>query len=319
MRLFVDTNIFLSFLEASKENTRSLVELKTLINDKKVKLVFPQITQEEYYRNIPRIVSTLCDEIDGHLPKKPEVAVSLRENKKITKDLAKAHKKYSVLLKNLKEQYSKSVERINVLYIEKLVNKSEKFSETKELLDLAQARCFKGNHPGKKNGVIGDEIEWEILLKYCFDDDLTIISNDKDWRSTNIDGKVVLNTFLTREWGMISDKKIILETSLGKFINSTLKIEKIPSETISREESESSKIGVFTVASSFATTSSINSSVFSPTFSPSTFGTIPYGNGGGITFGSMIQCPKCGNFFLDEQSGQYFYIKRICPLCKQGF
>jgi hypothetical protein len=55
MKLFVDTNIYLNYFRRSDESLSSLRELRKLLKQRKLKLVLPAQTRDEYFRNRNRI------------------------------------------------------------------------------------------------------------------------------------------------------------------------------------------------------------------------------------------------------------------------
>src|SRR5216684_2013215 len=178
MKVFIDTNVYINFIRTSGEKLKSLDEIGKLIKSGEISLVFPRITLDELIRNIPGEALAYQKNIEQQLPKQPAFAVSI--NKKRREKIDKIHKEYLEELKLLKQHYLKSVKIVEKKIIEDLWQLATKLEDTPGLIERAHARKIKGNPPGKGQH-IGDELEWELLLENCSDDDLTIITFDGDW------------------------------------------------------------------------------------------------------------------------------------------
>jgi len=277
MKIFIDTNIYLGFFRSSAEKINSLNELEKVIINKKIELIFPQITQDELRRNIPLVEYLYLNELDKHLPKAPQFAVILRD-KKASDVLREIHKEYQKKINQLKEEYLSSVEKIKTRILESLKKDAIIKPYNNQLITSAYNRKIIGNPPGskQKNTSIGDELEWEIILSNYCDDDLTIVTNDSDW--TNPIDKKSLHPFLAEEWSQKSKKTIILFTSLGEFINNFTKENKVTREEIKEERKASS----FLEIANLDVPSNLNASHLSAsaiTLGSSMLGTIPMYSG----------------------------------------
>lgn len=61
MYLFIDTNIYLSFLESKgKDEMKALTELEKLVGKEQVALIFPKVCQDEFIRRIPEVAAEFC-------------------------------------------------------------------------------------------------------------------------------------------------------------------------------------------------------------------------------------------------------------------
>ena len=88
--------------------------------------------------------------------------------------------------------------------------------DSDSVLERAKTRYALGNPPGKKNGLYGDEINWESLLEYIpSDSHFILISDDKDFKSPLNENE--LREFLTREWEEKKGSKILFYRSLTSF------------------------------------------------------------------------------------------------------
>src|SRR5690606_27408643 len=91
--------------------------------------------------------------------------------------------------------------------IEQIFSSAKNLVVSSAILEKAETRRAVGNPPGKRSDPIGDEINWELLLHEFTrtpsplsptDNDLHIISNDRDWESGFQDESP--NHFLCMEW-----------------------------------------------------------------------------------------------------------------------
>lgn len=230
MRVFIDTSYYLSFVDKPTEELGSFNEFKKLVPEK-VELIFPQVTQEEFIRKLSKVVITFID-----LPKNPPMNVSYANVDQETREkIEKLHKEYRKELTKLKSHYSKSIEEYGNRLLGDYRELARKTPETSALIKSAHNRKLKGNPPGKKNH-IGDELAWETILKYCSDDDISIISKDPDWKDERDKNNFKVHPFLEYEWKNKTKKNVILYNSLGKFINDFTGEKRIPEKEIKSEK-----------------------------------------------------------------------------------
>lgn len=230
MRVFIDANIYLHFVRPSNENVKSLDELEALIKENKISLFFPLITKNEFLRNI----SFIALSHQGVIKKKAPSTPSLEESETIV-----AYKEYLEKLKNLSNLYLKSVKTLRKRIIG-IYERSEHLDETEDLLKKAYFRKLKGNPPGKKDH-IGDELAWEMLLHSTKekDDELAIITQDRDWKEMMPDSKGQgINLILEEEWKTFSKNNISFFNTVGEFINKFTGKAKIAKKDLEREKKE---------------------------------------------------------------------------------
>lgn len=237
MKVFIDTNVYINFIRTSDEKLKSLDEIEKLIKSGKISLVFPKITLEELIRNIPHAALAYQEDIEKQLPKQPAFAVSI--NRKRRENIDKIHEEYKEELKRLKDHYLKSIGSVKKKIVEDLWKLAIKLEDTSDLVERAYSRKIKGNPPGKGQH-IGDELEWELLLESCSDDDLTIITFDGDWFNLINSKKSEISPLLQMEWDKKTNnrKKLQIFTTLGEFVN-----ELTGKSVISKKEIEKEKKG----------------------------------------------------------------------------
>ena len=226
MQIFIDTNVYLDFYELSDDDLTQLKQLETLLTAKPATLLVSQQVRDEFVRNRDsQIKDSLTflknKKIDGSFPR---LCTEYSEYDEIKSTIKVFEEKKNVLIENI----SNDAAQLN-LEADKLIKGLFEFGErlpvTNEIMQQARMRHEKGNPPGK-NKTIGDEINWECILKYysnlqadttdTTEIDLFIISGDGDFAST-LD-KTSLNHFLTNEWNQkIPNGKISFFPKLRAF------------------------------------------------------------------------------------------------------
>lgn len=237
MNVYIDSNIYLDYFRKSSESLSSLTALHKLLSQKKVKLLVPEQTMQEYRRNKGKMVEEFRkalikqSELVAHLPI-PEVR-EWEEAEALKKAIADAKSAYKKLIEKF-DKVTEKEQSSSELIIEDILKLSLKISEDKDLLERAYFRFLKGNPPRKNDSSLGDAIIWESLLKHVIDDDLSIITRDSDYIEEQ-KGEKNLKLFLRKEWNTKTSKSIKLFISLGEFIN-TVEGKKVIKEEVIKEE-----------------------------------------------------------------------------------
>lgn len=305
--VFIDTNIYLAFIQSSNEGLRSFNILKEKVASGEVKLIFPQITQEEFYRNLPIIKAAYKDKLEGAKAKIPNFP-SIIQGKTELDRLEKAAKSYNSKLDSLWGTYSKHTDKLKS-DVEHLIKSSEAPITSTSILERAKTRRAVGNPPGKGgHQPLGDEIVWEVVLDAYYSDPLIIVSGDGDWSEVGVDSPE-LKSFLEREWKARSSNNIVLYDSLGRFVNSEFKEQiseiEIEQEKIATHVADSITSPSYSVSPSYAAATSVYTSDLDPydiptaSYSPSYMPTAPV----------LMNCVRCNNAF-------YSYMgEKICQEC----
>jgi hypothetical protein len=119
------------------------------------------------------------------------------------------------LLKKVNEDFENEALKADEI-IKVLFQKAVKIQATAETLQKAQVRRLRGNPPGKGQGPIGDEINWECLLGTIEEKtDLYVIAEDEDWRRSKDGDK--LRPFLRWEWERSKKSEIFYYRGLTSF------------------------------------------------------------------------------------------------------
>jgi len=216
IRVFVDTNILLSFYELSREDTEQLAHLFILDGQAELKLVVTDHLEREFWRRRASVIAATLKTIgELRLPVVPEMGKALAESgefNKLKKLLSSAHKDFiSALNKTIQEK---------TLFADVLVKgifaSAERLSVSAETLNEARNRVDCGNPPGKK-GELGDAINWQLLLSLPVNTSrLVIVTQDRDFVDPLNQGNI--NSFLEMEWNENQKGKLLYFSGLNAFL-----------------------------------------------------------------------------------------------------
>lgn len=219
MQVFIDANIYLGFIESAgiaEEKGNSIKLLGQEIRNRNIKLIFPEITRNEAYRNVSRIRKASLVSLRRGGIKKAEIPWIQKDSKE-EKQLERYRSKYNTKLTTIEKAYINKVEKI-LKRIESLYKKRIKLGDEYPHIQKALYRRYLGKPPLGKDR-LGDELAWEIMLSACTGDDLVIVSFDGDWSKTlKYTEKPKINELLSEEWKQKTDKKISLYTSLASML-----------------------------------------------------------------------------------------------------
>jgi PIN domain len=236
MRVFIDANIYLGFIRPADEKLEALAIFRKNVKKEKINLLFPQITRDEFFRNIQQEKTGYGKSIEKIKVYKPPLP-AIVQKKDIRKQIDAKHAEYSELLEQFKDSYYDAVENMIKTEIKYLIDNSVNIHEDQSIINLAQTRRIKGNPPGKGgNTPLGDEIAWELILNKCFDDDITIITGDNDWVDPQRDGTPKIKDFLTREWTAKTTKHLQYYNTLSEYVKDTIEGSEIDQKDINAEK-----------------------------------------------------------------------------------
>src|SRR6056297_2305697 len=199
MRLFIDTNIFLSFYHLTTDDLEELRKLSVLLDQGKIELYLPEQVVREFNRNREAKLSDALNKFqqDNLNRQFPQICKEYSEYSK----MRKAIKDYAQAKSKLLEELSEDIQNGNLRadeVIEDLFSKAEHIETTIKLFTKAKRRYQLGDPPGKK-GSYGDALNWVALLKSVSkNSDLFFISNDGDYVSSL--KKECFSDFLAEEW-----------------------------------------------------------------------------------------------------------------------
>lgn len=218
MRVFVDSGVYMDYLQGKGVRLHVLKTFEELLEQGKFKLIFPNITKEEIYKGVPldrgRYLKNQFSKFSI-----PPVPAGVEESEEY-KQARGLLEEYNTKLEEVRRRSLEAVDEILENHIEKLIKKAEDIQEDQNILYAAQVRKLKKNPPGKNTDPLGDQIVWELLLQKCTDEDLTVIVHDEDWKYTD-GNKTRLHPLLQKEWDMKNTgNKVKLFPSLAPFIES---------------------------------------------------------------------------------------------------
>jgi hypothetical protein len=250
MKLYIDTNTYTSYISLTSD-IKSLEKLKTLLTDKKVELVLPSQTREEYSKHFKERVDQAKDKL-----KEKVTQISLpkelkgKKKDKYTKEEKEISEKIDAINAELKKLVVKRTIELkkHLESVEKLLKEIFKLATTlednDEIVLKAVIRQAKGLPPKKDNFKFGDSIIWETLKAYIRTESISIVSSDPDFSEPDKKGKPAkVNKILKAEWKKHTKKEIILYSLLGHFVNSIEKENPISSETIKKEAIQATNYG----------------------------------------------------------------------------
>jgi len=249
MNLFIDTNIFLDFYHLSGADIEELHKLTALLEEGKIKLFMPQQLCEEFQRNRDNKIKDAMSEF-----KKASFKISFPAFSKLyphyneLQELLKlANKKHAELYKNaMTDINSKALKADEV--ITELFSKAHIIETSNEIFSLAINRFRIGNPPGKKKVTIGDEINWECLLKEVPEkEDLYLVARDNDYSSPMDTDK--FNAYLHHEWKKTKHSDVMFYKTLPDFFK-----ENYPEIKLASDVKKSSLIESLAKSGTFAST-----------------------------------------------------------------
>lgn len=217
IRVFLDTNILLSFYELSREDNNKLGTIFTLDGQSEIKLVVTDHLEREFWRRRASVIaSTLKTVGELRLPAIPEMGAALAEAadfNKLKKSLASAHKTF---LAALNEKIHSQTLFADIL-VKGIFAVADRLDVDAEIMSRARDRVDCGSPPGKR-GELGDAINWELLMTIPkTTNHLVIVTNDRDF----IDplSQTSINTFLEMEWGSKHKAKLSYFSNLTLFLD----------------------------------------------------------------------------------------------------
>jgi len=204
MHLFIDTNVLLNFYSFSDDDLQDLESLISHIGGDGIAVHVPKHVINELERNRESKLRVAASEFQKALfPEAiPRHMLGTPETEQYLNAVKTAKEARKLLIGNATAHALQR--KLNVdLKVAELFTKATHHPEDNVAFALAMERMHKGNPPGK-NGSVGDQYNWETLLKTLPDEDLYIVSKDGDFVSPLSDPE---NTqmirplaFLANEW-----------------------------------------------------------------------------------------------------------------------
>ncbi len=245
--LFIDSNIWLSLYHFSSDDLEQFSKLKGLIN-KDINLLIPIQTHDEVIRNRDAKIKDALAKFDRFNFEFPAFSKNYEEYRDFSyrfSTLKTAHREW---MKKIKDDI-KNRELPADVVIKDFFDNLNLLECDDEIVDKAEKRYKKGNPPGKDNKY-GDAVNWECLLKFAPDEDIYIISADKDYASVVDDSQ--FNLFLQEEWKSKKGSNVVFFKSLVAFLK-----EHFTSIELKNEQEKDELISALSESRNFATTHAI--------------------------------------------------------------
>lgn len=225
LNLFIDTNIFLNLYEYSNDGVEELDKLVAEMNAGGIDLHVPKHLLNELERNRESKLKNAAAEFQrATFPEKvPRHMLGTQGAKDYADAVKKAKEARKVLVGTANAHALQKKLNIDIKYAE-LFDKATQHPEESDTFALAMERMHKGNPPGK-SGSVGDQYNWETLLKALPDEDLHIVSADGDFVSPLGDQDRPL-AFLEREWSERKDGAgLFVYKSIKQFLSHYAKVQ----------------------------------------------------------------------------------------------
>ncbi len=215
MYLFIDTNVFLSFLHYSSDDLEELKKLEVVLRDGRLRLLLPEQVVLEFRRNREgKLADSLKKLRDVRVaPQFPQICKDYPEYEELRghqRAFEETHKR--LVDKIVADIETKSLKADSL--IKSLFGAAQRL-DTPAALTRARLRTDIGNPPGKK-GSLGDAVSWEALLAAAPEgEDLYFVSSDNDYCS-NLDDER-FSPFLAEEWEGTKKSRIVYFKWLSLF------------------------------------------------------------------------------------------------------
>ncbi len=251
MKLFIDTNIFLSFYDFTEHDLEQIKKIINLLNEKKLNLILTEQIRDEFFRQRESTIDNSIKNLEKfklkqQIPRFIHYHEGYREFDEKLKEVEKAKQS---LIKHVRKQALSSDLEVDKV-IESLFQVAETIPSDDSIFELAYKRASLGNPPGKK-GSLGDAVNWEYLLKITLTDEgVHLISRDRDFCSS-LD-KESIHPFLLKEWNCKKKSSIFYYNSLTDFLN-----KQFPDIKLEKEEEKTDLIEKLFKSTNFETTHKI--------------------------------------------------------------
>lgn len=183
IHLFVDTNVLLNFYSFADDDLTKLQALVDGISPDGICLHLPEQVVNELERNRESKLKTAADQfgkeglntaVPRHMqayPQASEYVAAVQQVKNLR----------STLISLAQADASNKTLQTDLL-LQQLFARANRYAENDGIFQRGLQRSQKGNPPGK-NGSVGDQYNWEVLLEKLPDEDLHIVSKDGDYSS----------------------------------------------------------------------------------------------------------------------------------------
>jgi predicted nucleic acid-binding protein len=217
VHLFIDTNVFLSFLHYSSDDLEELKKLEVLLRDGGVRLLLPDQVVAEFRRNREgKLADSLKKLREVRLaPQFPQICKDYPEYEELRRHQRAFEETHTRLVEKIVADIEKQSLKADGI-IRALFAAAQRIETSPALVARARLRSDIGNPPGKK-GSLGDAVNWEALLTAAAaGEDLYLVSSDNDYSSDLNEER--LDPFLAEEWETTAKSRVIYFKRLSLFL-----------------------------------------------------------------------------------------------------
>jgi hypothetical protein len=221
VKLFIDTNVFLSFFQFSADDLEELRKLTVSVRNGHLTLMLPDQVRAEFKRNRDGAVANALKNVRDQKISFPfpQLCREHTEFGPLMEALKKAEAARSALITAVETDSTTNSLKADVVIAE-LLGRGFRIAETEAHLNRAKDRMLRGNPPGKKASH-GDALIWEALLEAVPDgEDLHFVSGDSDWVSPLAEEQ--FDSFLADEWRTRKGSEIRFFRRLSAFFRAHL-------------------------------------------------------------------------------------------------
>ena len=196
--VFLDANSYLGFYSLGRGDIDELTKLAELVELSRIVLLLPTQVVDEVRRNRSRVVAERLRPLqEARLQVSvPQMALGDPTANALKKCVAETQRVHSRLLDELRQSARERTMPADIL-IERLFLSASVLVDS-QAVEKATRRKALGNPPGK-GGLLGDGVNWEVLLARApANDDLCFVSADGDF-SSPLD-PTVMDEYLVAEW-----------------------------------------------------------------------------------------------------------------------
>ncbi len=239
--VFIDANLYLDLYEVT-EGKKLLAPLK---EQQDYIFITVQVVQEVQRRKLEVAAGFLSRQFENLKLRNVGVPdhlfdISGETASKLREKLSDIGQRITEINKELITASIQTLQRISLSEDEVSKTLYDLFSKAvkpaPEELQRARERKERGNPPGKINGPLGDQLNWEQLLSYCSGKSklqLWIITKDRDFL-TEYDGTMLLNPLLRQDLTRIIEPtpEVFCFSSIDKGLRDFVERTKVRAETL---------------------------------------------------------------------------------------
>lgn len=214
--LFVDTNVLLSFYSYTDDDLNKLQALVDGISPDGICLHLPEHVVNELERNRESKLKAAADQFgrEGLNSAVPRHMQAYPQANEYVAAVQQVKTLRSTLISLAQADASNKTLQTDLL-LRQLFEKASRYAENDGIFQRGLQRSQKGNPPGK-NGSVGDQYNWEVLLEVLPNEDLHIVSKDGDYSS--LLNKNRPHPCLESEWKTKKNANLHIYSELGAFL-----------------------------------------------------------------------------------------------------